>query len=462
MSEGRRHRDDHRMYGTLSPWKLLLRCAVPGTLSMMVWMICTMADAIFVGNALDSTALAAMNIAWPVITIVTSLSDMVAVGSSVRISLCLGSGDEYGARVIFTNSLIMIVILSLMFMAIGLAFPHELLGIMGAEGELLDLAVEYMMVFAVAAPLVLPFFATDNYLRICGRMNFSMYINMGVALSNIVLDAIFLLLLGWGLWSAALASASTMCIGSVIALYPFFKRKLVLYFEKGKVGRKDLFNIMYNGSSSFLSSISGSVFAIFANTVVLSLAGVPAVSALGIVTYAGSIAMYLFFGIASSMQPALGYNHGSGDGVRMGSILRVTMMVLCISSIAVVSLMYVFSYDIVSIFLKDDEVDVLALAYHGLSIVVFSYLFSWVMSIVDMFLTSVDRPGHSLILGLLSKMIFPIVMMALLSSSMGMEGVWISFVAVEVLTAIVSLPFLLKARRDGLFQMHEPIPGFMG
>ena len=183
---------EHEMYGRMPVWRLFLKCSIPGMISGLVWAFCSIMDGIFVGNFLGSDALAAVNLAWPVMTVFMAVSDMVAAGSSVRISMHLGNGDTDSARRVFTGSVKLIVAISVGFLLVGVLLGGPIVSAMGAEGEVADMAAQYIAVFSLFAPVGLLFFATDNYLRICGAVNLSMWVNMGVAALNVVLLAVLI------------------------------------------------------------------------------------------------------------------------------------------------------------------------------------------------------------------------------------------------------------------------------
>ncbi len=449
---------EERMYGSMPIGRLFIKCAVPGVISMLVWSLCSIVDGIFVGNILGGDALAAVNMAWPLITMSTCISEMVAAGSSVRVALCLGNGDREGARVIFTNSVSIIFAVSVVFMFVGMFGAGALLSMMGADSTLSALGAEYIWSFAVLAPVSLFFFATDNYLRICGKVNFSMYINILVAVLNIVLEFIFLVILDWGLWAASMATSLSLTIGAVISLVPFVRKQLSLWFVRGYMGNGNLWNVVYNGSSTFFNSVSGAVYMLVANIILLDVAGVSAVSAFGIIMYINSVALVLFSGMSTSVQPALSYNHGSGDGVRVGQMVKVLTIASVVMAVLATVLISVFNEGLVGLFIGD-EPEVLTVAIGGMSIFVLTYLTTWMSINVNQILTAVDRPGSSLIIGILSQMVLPIAFMIPMAS-MGLDGIWWSTVIASAFSLVISVVFLVRIHKEGIFTMHDPIPGF--
>ena len=139
------------------------------------------------------------------------------------------------------------------------------------------------------------FFAVDNYLRICGRVRYSMILNVVTALLNIVLDFLFLVVFRWGVAAAAAASCLSIALGTVLGFLPFVMGRLPLRFVRGTISARQLGNILANGSSEFFSSMAGSVMMVILNSVLLRLSGSMAVAAFSIVMYVDSIVGSLLF-----------------------------------------------------------------------------------------------------------------------------------------------------------------------
>ena len=224
-----------KLFESLPPTRLFFRCALPSMISMAMLSLYTVADGIFVGRYVGPNALAAVNLVMPLIMMSFALVDLVAVGSSVQISIRLGEKNERAANRIFSFCTGLIVALSCVIGLGGFFLAGPMVSLMGAEAEVTAMGAEYMQVYAVFAPVIMVFFAVDNYLRICGRVRYSMGINVFTSLVNIVLDALFLIVFRWGVAGAALASCIGMALGTVLGLLPFLRKKLPLRFVRGRV-----------------------------------------------------------------------------------------------------------------------------------------------------------------------------------------------------------------------------------
>lgn len=447
---------EHEMYGRMPVWRLFLKCSIPGMISGLVWAFCSIMDGIFVGNYLGSDALAAVNLAWPIMTVFMAVSDMVAAGSSVRISMHLGNGDTDMARRVFTGSVKLIVAISVGFLLIGVFLGGPIVTFMGAEGEVADMAAQYIAVFSLFAPVGLLFFATDNYLRICGAVNLSMWINVGVAVLNVALLAVLIGWLGCGTWASAFATSFSVALGSIVALIPFLRRRFVLRFVGGWMDADTTRRVLYNGTSTFFNSVSGSLFGIIANAVLLSVAGNDGVAAYGIIMYVNSVVFSLFTGMNAAMQPAISYNHGSGDGHRVRSLFTVMSVASAVMGIAVAAMCILGDGPLTRLFLGDGSPEVADMAVAGLQIFALTYLLSWVAVNVNQTLAAADLPAHALSIGVMSQLIVPTAFLVPMSA-FGLDGIWWSMVAASVGSAAFSAAMLCLGARKGIFRMHDPI-----
>ena len=217
--------DSTELFSKTPPLKLFFLAAIPGAISMLASALYQTIDGVFVGQFLGNTAFAALNLAMPFVIINFSLADLIGVGSSVPISVCLGQKKEERANNIFTCACLMIVGAGVLIGAVLFAIAPLLIRLMGAEGEFAELAVQYLRVYAVCSPVTTIIFAADNYLRICGFIRGSMFLNILMSVLSAALEFLFLGVFRWGIWGAALATCSGMMICAVIALVPFSVEK---------------------------------------------------------------------------------------------------------------------------------------------------------------------------------------------------------------------------------------------
>lgn len=215
--------DSKTLFTKISPVKLFFIASVPGAVSMLASALYQVIDGILVGQILGELAFAALNLAMPFVIINFSLADLIGVGSAVPISVSLGKKETKRADNIFTCACIMIVGAGVLIGTVLYVLAEPLLKLMGAQGELLELAVQYLRVYAMCAPITTIIFAVDNYLRICGKIKSSMFLNIFMSVLTAVLEFTFLYIFKWGIWGAGLATcARNVCLlrSSLLAVFP--------------------------------------------------------------------------------------------------------------------------------------------------------------------------------------------------------------------------------------------------
>lgn len=430
---------NQEQFGTMEPKKLFLKLAIPSLISMLFSSLYMMADGIFVGKIIGSKALAAINLVFPIIMILFAVGDMVASGASVKIGIKLGEKNEKEASEIFSVALLFIFILNIIFAIIGLIFTKDIIFILIKDKELANLAYKFAYVFILFLPIIAPFFAIDNYLRICGKANMSMWINIGVSVLNIILDAIFIGYLKLGIEYAALASSLSMSIGTLILIYPFITKKVALRFTKPKIKIKEMLGIIYNGSSQFFSNVSGSVMSIIMNSFLLHYGGAVGVAAYSIVMYIESLIVPMLFGMIDAVQPVFSYNYGAKNNKRIMTFFKITCTVALSISIVTMIIIFVFPDFLVRMFSSESDIAVIDMAKKALLLYAPSYLFTWFIMTVSGVLTGLEKATESIVLMSAESIILPLFSTLVLTQLIGVYGIFITPTISGAVSIVVSI-----------------------
>lgn len=438
------------MFEKMQPTKLFIKCAIPAALSMIFSGIYSIADGIFVGRCIGADALAAVNLVMPLIMISFALAEMIAVGSSVQLAMLLGQKEKELSNRTFSVCIKVILGISVIIGLIFFFLSKPILMLMGTEGMALQYGIEYIRVYAVFSPLIIVYFAADNYLRICGKQNYSMALNIVTSVLNIILD--FLLLVVWkqGVWAAAFTSCISMALGTVMALCPFFRNKLELKFVKGWISAKQFVKLVANGSSEFFANIASSIFSSILNIVLLSIGGATAVAAMSVVMYVESIASMMISGMSDSMQPAIGYCHGAGLKKRIYALEKRVLVSAAVLSLTACLLLRYGGAWVVPFFVKSDETELLALSIHAMSLYALSYLVNWVDGCLSGYLTVLGQAGRSFIVSIMGTLVLPLVGLAVLVPPLGLAGVCLMPLFAGVLSAVLSLVLVLTIKNKSV------------
>ena len=203
------------------------------------------------GQLLGGEAFAAINLAMPLVIINFALADLIGLGSAVPISIKLGSKDEKEANNYFTCASIMVVLAGILSGAVLALGGRTFLSWMGAQGELLDQATQYLVTYALCSPVTTIVFAVDNYLRICGKIRRSMILNIFMSVACMGFELLFMGVLKIGIRGAALGSSLGMALTAIAAFVPFFLGKMQLRFVRPRFHAKALRRLSPAGCPAF-------------------------------------------------------------------------------------------------------------------------------------------------------------------------------------------------------------------
>ncbi len=448
-------RDTELMYATEKPWRLFFIVAIPGMISMFAMSIYSILEGVFIGQTLGESAFAAINISMPLVMINFSLADLIGVGASVPISIALGRKDKSAANNVFSSSVIMIFVSSVIMGTLMFSAAKPLCRMMGADGALLETSARYLRTCALCSPLASIFFAMDNYLKISGYVKTSMAINVTSNLSTIGLLSLFLFVFKMDVVGSALAASLSMCACSFVAMVPFLRRKTILQFTKPHFTKSMFKEIAACGSPVFLNNVSGRITSILMNISLMTLGkeafgaegGTTAVAIYAILMYSSDLCWPLLYGISDALSPAIGYNWGSKDYTRVKKIVRCVYLGTAIVGLISTSILFFFPKTIASLFVKESEELLLKEATRAVRLFCFAYLFRWFGVTTQGFFSAIEKPLLSATMSISCAFIFPVIVLGALWS-FGLDGIWFNFVGVNILTAILGAILLLRVVRE--------------
>ena len=434
------------MYATMDPWRLFFKVAMPGMVSMFAMSVYAIIEGIFIGKVLGEGAFAAVNIAMPLVMINFSLADLIGVGASVPISIALGKKDHDSANNIFSCSVIMIFLASVIMGAVMFFAAEPLARMMGADDVLLETSVRYLRTCALCGPLASIFFAMDNYLRISGFVKTSMVINICSNLLTIGLLTFFLLVCDMDVVGSALATSLSMSLCAMVAMAPFVAKKTLLKFVRPRFSRAMLKQITACGSPVFLNNIAGRVTSIVMNIALMTLGvmafgeggGTTAVAVYAVLMYSSDLCWPLLYGISDSISPAVGYNWGAEDYGRVKKIIRCAYIGTAVVGIVSTSLLFFFPETIASMFANEEDTRLLEVSVGAIRLFGFAYLFRWFVVTTQGFFSAIEKPLFATIMSVSVALVFPITIMGALWS-FGLDGIWFNFVGVNALAALLGL-----------------------
>ena len=447
-----RNEAQHELFVKTKTRKLFFRAAIPGAIGMLASAMYQTLDGVYVGKFLGATAFASVNLAMPFVIINFAIADLIGVGSSVPISISLGEGKKETADRIFSLSCVLIVFFGILMGLFMYILAPFFMKMMGADGEFASQAVMYLRTYAVMSPVSTMVFASDNYLRICGKIHTSMCLNIFLSVFCAVVELLFLGVFGFGIWAAAFASCLGMAITASISLLQFRKGRLALSFVRPVFSFSIVKKIFACGLPSFLNNIAGRLTSIVMNMILVRLGGQNAVSVYGVLMYADGIILPIMYGSCDSLQPAVGYNWGAGYPSRVRGIEKFcfsTSFLLCMLAFLACSFIPGF---IVSSFISGE---ISPYAVGAVTIFAFTYLTRWISFSTQSFMLALEKSLYATIISISMAFIFPMILLFSLEW-MGLDGIWLNFPLTSLLGAILSAVILLRVRKD-IMKEDNPI-----
>ncbi len=434
-------------FATAKPLNLFLRVAIPGLISMLAMSLYQAFEGGFVGRMVGQMALAAINIGVPVVMINNALSDLIGVGSSAPIAVALGRKDGEKANNVFTCSVLMVFAVAILMGVLIWFTAPMFVSVMGAQGELAEVAVTYIRIYAAMGPVTTIVFSMDNYMRISGFIKASMFLNVFMSLLTIALLALFLGVLELGVAGSALATTLAMAVCAVIAMIPFARGRAILKFVRPRFSLRMIREIVACGMPTFLSNVAGRITAIFMNAALIREGGEMAVAAYAVLMYASGVVEPMLYGMCDSVQPAVGYNWGAGSLKRVAGITKASFSICGLVSIFCAAVMFLIPEPIVSIFVNAArEPELYAMALGAMPYMGLAFLLGWFCFAVQGFFAAVERPLFASIVSVFFAIITPLGLLWALEP-MGLTGLWLNYFGRSLLTGIVAVELIVIAQK---------------
>ena len=322
---------DKSFLGTESVGKLLLQLALPTVAAQLINMLYNIVDRIYIGHIPGEGALAltGVGVCMPLIMVVSAFAALVGNGGAPRASIFMGKNDTSKAEQTLGNCFTMQIIISLILTVILFLGNRSLLLAFGASANTIDYAVGYMNIYAVGTIFVQLTLGMNNFITAQGFAKTGMLSVLIGAISNIILDPVFIFGFHMGVRGAALATVISQAFSCIWVLSFLFGKKTFLKLRKSTMKLKAdiILPCMALGSSLFVMQLSESVISVCYNSSLLKYGGDVAVGAMTILTSVMQFAMLPLQGIAQGAQPISSYNFGAGNARRVRQTFRLLLKV---------------------------------------------------------------------------------------------------------------------------------------
>lgn len=432
--------------------KEFLKYAIPSAFSMLISALYTIIDGIFVGQGVGDSALAAVNIVLPFTVMMVGIANLMAVGGGSLVSKNIGANKIDKAVNIFRQVCKFLLILSILISIVAVIFTNQIVTLLGSTPSLQTLAVDYLRYYALFSIPNLVGVVLGSFARNDNQPKLAMIATISGAITNIILDYLFIFKFNLGIKGAAIATGLGQIATVIILLPHFIKKRGYLTFGNAKLESSVIKELLKIGLPSFFCQVSYSVIVLLHNIMITKNIGEMGVSAFSIISYIGTNIYMVLFGLTLGSQPLISYNYGKKDSKKMLGFYKIT----CISSIIVttfsVIICYLFGRILIQIFTSDKEI--LELAYLGLKFASVSYFFVGLNLNTITYYQAIEMPKYSNTVCLFRSIVFLPIGLILLSKIFGVNGVWGGTLFAESIT-ILSIHLIANIKSKTLKSINE-------
>ena len=427
--------------------KRLLRFSLPSIVMMVFTSIYGVVDGYFVSNYTGKTPFAAVNLIMPFLMILGGVGFMFGTGGGALIAKTMGEGKAEKADKLFSMTVFASILCGLVLTAVGLLFLRPFARLMGAEGELLENSLLYGTINLIALPFYILQYEFQSLFATAEKPKLGLYVTVASGVANMVLDWLLVAVLPFGLAGAAAATAASQFIGGVFPLIYFARKNSSrLRLTRCRLELRPLGRICANGSSELMGNISMSLVSMLYNVQLMQYAGEDGIAAYGVLMYVSMIFQAIFIGYSVGTAPIVSYHYGAQNREELKSLLRKAIFIVAIAALCMFAAGELLAAPLSRLFVAYDE-ELLQMTTHAFAIFSFSFLFSGFAINGSSFFTALNDGLTSALISFLRTLVFQVAAVLLFPLLWGLDGIWFSIVAAEIMAVLATIFFLLKKQK---------------
>ncbi|MDB8458890.1 MATE family efflux transporter [Turicibacter sanguinis] len=435
---------------------LIMKYSTPAIIALLISAIYNIVDRMFVGNYVGDIGLAALSICFPITFIVMGFALLVSAGGGTLFALNLGEKDIENSNRAFANSFLYIIGLELVVTLVLWIVGDSFLKVLGASEVVLPVAKQYYFIMLVGSVFQGLTFVFNDFTRVSGKVNLALIISASGAIVNIVLDAWFIIGLGWGVEGAALATVLGQVVSALIGFYIVFGGHTVIKIKKDyfKIQLSIIQKISKLGVSLFIAQIAFGFISLIYNVYLGKYGGDLAISVYAIISSIMTFVIMPASGLSQGLQPILGYCYGSKNYERVMEMMKVGCFISTAITTVIWALVQLFPSQLVYLFGGANNQDLMELGVTALRI---NFSFIPIVGFVMLCITFFQAIGHarpSILLTLIRQVLALVPFIIGLPMLIGVKGIFFAQPASDLITLLVSI-WLLKKFFNQLRQMSQ-------
>lgn len=426
--------------------KVFVKFTLPNVIGFIAMSSVTLVDGYFVGNFVNGTALAAVNIIMPLVTLIYGIAIMLTIGGAVYIGAYLGENKINQAKSLFSTLVYTISFITLSISIVSYIFSTEVARLLGANKDILPYAIVYLETMAFFFIFQTLEYSFSVLTRTDGNPYLASIAVISGAIINFILDYLFVVKMGMGIHGAALGTGISFLTSTIILLFHFILKKGYLNFTFKLAPQNEVYTAAYNGSSELLSEFSAGLVALTFNWIMVTKLGTAGVEAFTIINYAIWLTNMLSYSIGDSIIPLISINYGALLYARIKTIIQYARVSVIVIGLIMFIIFTIIPEKAVAIFLKPEvNQEAFNVAVEFAKYIKYTFLFMGLNIIMSASFTALQNPLQSIIIALLRGLSLPIGFVILFSYIFGQLGIYIAIPIGEVITLIVAILMWFKS-----------------
>lgn len=426
----------------------LLRFVFPSIVMMIFTSIYSVVDGLFVSNFVGKTALASINLILPFLMGLSALGFMIGTGGSAIVAKTLGEGDPKRANSYFSMLVYVTAIGGIILALLGMLLVPSVASLLGAEGELLANCILYGRINFISLPAFMLQNVFQSFFVTAEKPKLGLAVIITAGVTNMILDLLFVGILGFGLAGAAVATVCGEMIGGLFPVF-YFSRKnsSLLRLGKTQFNGRILMQTCVNGSSELMTNLSSSIVNSLYNIQLMKFAGENGVAAYAAIMYVNFIFIAIFLGYSIGSAPIISYHYGAGNHGELKNLYKKSLQLVGSWGILLFILAQLLATPLAKLFVGYDST-LLAMTQTGFRIYSLVYLINGFNIFGSSFFTALNNGVVSAVISFLRTLVFQIGAVLILPIVFGgINGIWSSVTVAELLTLCITITFFVRQRR---------------
>ena len=426
----------------------ILRFAASPIIMMVFTSIYSVVDGFFVSNFAGKQAFAAVNLIMPFLQAFGCIGFMLGTGGSALVAMTLGTGNKKRANELFSMLVCATAVLGVIFTVVALLVLRPAAVLLGATAELLDDCILYGTIITVFQTAFMLQFLFQSFFITAEKPKLGLFFTVAAGLTNMVLDFVFVGVMGLGITGAAAATVISQLIGGIGPMFYFARPSngSLLHFVRPVFSGKALLKACTNGSSELMTNLSASLVGALYNWQLLRLGGADGVAAYGVIMYVSFFFAAIFIGYAQGCAPVVSYHYGADNTDELKNLLRISLRVIAVGGVAMLCFSELLAAPLSRFFVGYDA-ELLELTTLGMKLYSLSFLLCGFNIFGSAFFTALNNGIVSAVISFLRTLVFQVTAILVLPHLLGMNGIWVSVVAAEIAALFVNAFFLVKNRK---------------